>query len=816
MDSSGINSAPAPKKIQFGVTNAIGSGKGVGCFFLPSAQEDNKALTVGYDTSIAIGRQALADTAKAQYEDAKKKRELDLKKKAESQQQISDYAVRRKEEAELTVQQYGEKLFKEMKKNVQARIEAEIHEEVREGVLKSRRVITDNYTKEIEIETRAQLEKELEPVVEAQLAAKLESSVQSHLESELKPKIEDELRTELAETLEREVYDYFMQHERDRIIAECRAQLKSAVIAELRQYYGQKVIDSLRNELQPEVVAGLRTQHRDSVIADLQEELEPSIIESIREAHRASVIANLNEENREAVIVDLRQKHRESVIAELREEYANTCHTELTKENEEEAVSMLGFVDAAKVVSALESRNIETFTPETESFDTTSQRVGEASSGPDALRTSDDSVVKTEDTKILPTETGSLNDLIQSARDAVDSLAQSQPKDDETESAYITPENKISGAQSQSAGDGIDDNTFRSSLISKPIQSAKESSSPGNEKTPDLPDYESEPEEQITTSKNQYLDQQHNQAEPPQLRHVNSKRSLEIDDDDEIIEVSSNKRSRNDTYNGNADGFMGLRDEETDEVDTENGPEEESDNGREEHIDQPDGTESEDEDDHSPEHETHFTYDRYGEPIGAITSQDQLDKAPSFLSRGAKRSLSEEDCDEDENEHDNKRLRNEGHGQDISGQQAGHDLQGSSSEEDASHGESENEDEDAEGEYEYGGDNHGQNYVLPGVKAEELSGDEASYDEEEGEEGSLESYEEEDDEDVETAAAVSRLPDVIVETNTQDTAFVIDDTDDEEDQTLVEDEAAFVAINGKAVSYSVGEEGEEEEFSVDI
>lgn len=191
---------------------------------------------------IEKGRKARAADKRMLYETKKNKVESE-RAKATRARLASDIAARNLAlESRSNIDADKEKLVNDMEKNLKALLESEFRAEIREKVYKDEKRISAAYEREIQDQTRMQLEKDLEPVIVAELSAEYEKVIKATLKAELK----DEVKGELRATLKAEIQEHL------------RVELESTVRQELRDTYHEQICNELKRELSPSVRAELR------------------------------------------------------------------------------------------------------------------------------------------------------------------------------------------------------------------------------------------------------------------------------------------------------------------------------------------------------------------------------------------------------------------------------------------------------------------------------------------------------------------------------------------------------------------------------
>ncbi len=205
---------------------------------------------------IKKGRKAQADDERTVYETKKAKEEAG-RAKATRARLATDNAVRNLAlDSRSDIDTCKGKLIDDMEKNLRAVLESEIRAEIREKVYEDEKKISATYEREIKDSTRLQLENDLEPVIVAELSAKLEEEVKETLRAELESEVKEELRARYKAEVEEDLRDA----------------LEDAVRKELQDLYRDEVRSELKVELSPsiraELIASLGIQH---VVPDLDD-----------------------------------------------------------------------------------------------------------------------------------------------------------------------------------------------------------------------------------------------------------------------------------------------------------------------------------------------------------------------------------------------------------------------------------------------------------------------------------------------------------------------------------------------------------------
>ena len=153
----------------------------------------------------------------------------------------------------------------------------------------------------------------------------LGSRLLSSLRDEVLARMETQYRDEAlaAAKKERETwYDEFVETEKSDIRIQLTEELKPVVLARLTIAHMDEVKESLKSDLTPEICTALwndySEQVEDEVREGLKTQLTPMVIETLRRDHMQVVIEELREENKEAVIDELRRELAPKVEDDLR------------------------------------------------------------------------------------------------------------------------------------------------------------------------------------------------------------------------------------------------------------------------------------------------------------------------------------------------------------------------------------------------------------------------------------------------------------------------------------------------------------------
>ncbi|KAL9640561.1 MAG: hypothetical protein Q9164_000229 [Protoblastenia rupestris] len=225
-----------------------------------------KFATVTFTEILKKARLAEADFATDRYETQKAKKKVEDEEKTKEQANRLNGARRREVEKKKAVKEAGFQLIEGVTQQIAAHVEAECREEIRERMRKDQHMWYDQYQDQKKREITAQLEINLEPLVEARLLKKMMPEVEESLRRDLKPSIIEDLKQEHEQKV---IIELRREHERNAITF-LRLQLKGQVLEDLRKQNTHLVIDQLRRE------------HSDNVIRQLREEYAPTIMEELR------------------------------------------------------------------------------------------------------------------------------------------------------------------------------------------------------------------------------------------------------------------------------------------------------------------------------------------------------------------------------------------------------------------------------------------------------------------------------------------------------------------------------------------------------
>jgi hypothetical protein len=190
---------------------------------------------------IKKGRKAQADDERTGYETKKAKQEAD-RAKATRARLATDSAVRTLAlDSRQEIDTCKGKLIDNMEMNLRALLEVEIRAEIREKVYKDAKKISAAHEREIKDSIKLQLEQDLEPVIMTELSAKHEETVKETLRVELQDEVKEELRVRYKADFEEDL----------------RNELEDTVRKELKDMFRDEVRNELKRELSPSVRAEL-------------------------------------------------------------------------------------------------------------------------------------------------------------------------------------------------------------------------------------------------------------------------------------------------------------------------------------------------------------------------------------------------------------------------------------------------------------------------------------------------------------------------------------------------------------------------------
>lgn len=190
---------------------------------------------------IKKGRKAQADDERTGYETKKAKQEAD-RAKATRARLATDSAVRTLAlDSRQEIDTCKGKLIDKMEMNLRALLEVEVRAEIREKVYKDEKKISAAYEREIKDSIKLQLEQDLEPVIMTELSVKHEETVKETLRAELQDEVKQELRVRYKADFEEDL----------------RRELEDTVRKELKDMFRDEVRNELKRELSPSVRAEL-------------------------------------------------------------------------------------------------------------------------------------------------------------------------------------------------------------------------------------------------------------------------------------------------------------------------------------------------------------------------------------------------------------------------------------------------------------------------------------------------------------------------------------------------------------------------------
>ena len=172
---------------------------------VPLTPEKANTDRFGYKSIIDKGRSTQIADARFLHGIAKE-RHADKMMRAKQGRERADEAARRSATtSNLNIDDHYQQLLVEIKKNMRARLEAELLAEVREEVYKRHAKIASEYEAEIKDETYNSLVESLKPVVKADLYETLQDRIKEKLREELRTTVKEELRGELEAEVKAEL-----------------------------------------------------------------------------------------------------------------------------------------------------------------------------------------------------------------------------------------------------------------------------------------------------------------------------------------------------------------------------------------------------------------------------------------------------------------------------------------------------------------------------------------------------------------------------------------------------------------------------------
>jgi len=242
----------------FGRTDAYPDKASISYSYCRPTLSDVNSST--FQDLIRKGRKAQADDKRTVYETKKAKQEAD-RAKATRARLATDTAVRSLAlESRSYIDTCKRKLVDDMEKNLKALLESEFRAEIREKVYEDEKKISATYEREIKDSTRLQLENDLEPVIVAELSAKHEEEVKEMLRAELegevkeelraryKVQFEEELRVELEDTVRKELQDIYRDEVRSELKRELSPSVRAELIGSLGLHHGLPNLEDLENQ----------------------------------------------------------------------------------------------------------------------------------------------------------------------------------------------------------------------------------------------------------------------------------------------------------------------------------------------------------------------------------------------------------------------------------------------------------------------------------------------------------------------------------------------------------------------------------------